>query len=208
MHNGKITMSESANALASLITGEDTTPNTTDPIVEDEESQVDEELDGQEDETTEEETDGEDEQEELPDAVKEILKKNRKAVREAEARALAAEKALAAKDSTETPEPTEADTKFKDLYLNSAAKSALVEAGITTGTDRFLKMLDLSAVEVDESGTISGLDDQIADLKEEWADILAPKPARKSTGKVDGARREAPAVPKSSAELLASRIAG
>lgn len=198
-------MSESANTLAARITGEDTTPNTTDPIVEDDESQ-DEVLDTTE-ESTEEETETEEqEEEELPDTVKDILKKNRKAVREAEARANAAEKALAAKDSTETTEPSEADSKFKELYLKSAAKQALLDAGVTTGTDRFVKMLDLSSAEVDESGVISGLEDQIADLKEEWADVLAPKPARKTVGKTDGARREAPSVPKSSAELLASRI--
>jgi hypothetical protein len=198
-------MSESANTLAGRITGEATeAPNTTDPIVEDDESQ-DEVLDVNEESTEEDDSTEEPEEEELPANIKDILSKNRKAVREAEARAVAAEKALKAKDSTET-EPSAEDSKFKELYLKSAAKSALIDAGITTGTDRFLKMLDLSSAEVDDSGAISGLEDQIADLKEEWADVLAPKPARKTVGKTDGARREAPSVPKSSAELLASRI--
>jgi hypothetical protein len=197
-------MSESANTLAARITGEDTTPNTTEPIVEEDESQ-EEELDTTEESTEEAPESDEQEEEELPDSVKDILKKNRKELREAKARAVAAEKALAAKDS-ESTETSTTDSKFKELYLNTAAKQALVEAGITTGTDRFLKMLDLSGVEVDDSGAISGLDDQIADLKEEWADVLAPKPARKTVGKVDGARREAPSVPKTSAELLAARL--
>jgi phage protein D len=203
-------MSESTAAtLASRIAGGDTAPNTTDPIVDEEVSQEEEIDETPVEDTTEEteEQEPEKEAEELPDAVKEILKKNRKAVREAEARALAAEKALAAKESgKEEATPSEADTKFKELYLNSAAKAALVEAGITTGTDRFLKMLDLSSVEVDDSGAISGLEDQIADLKEDFKDVLSPKTVKKSTGNVDGSRRVPVSVPKTSAELLASRL--
>lgn len=197
-------MSESANALASLITGEDTAaPNSTEPILDEDGSQeeVDETV-----EVDENESETEEEPEELPDAVKEILKKNRKEVREANARAVAAEKALAAKEAgKEEAAPSEADSKFKELYLKSAAKEALVAAGITTGTDRFLKMLDMSSVTVDDSGSVSGLEDQIAELKEDFKDVFAPKPVKK-VGSVDGARRPAPAVPKTSAQLLASRL--
>ncbi len=200
-------MSESTadrlGALASTLAEPDASPNTTDPIV-DEGVEQEEELD-ETPETEEAEETEEQESEELPDAVKEILKKNRKEVREANARAVAAEKALAAKESG-TEESTEADSKFKELYLKSSAKQALLDAGITTGTDRFLKMLDLSSVEVDDSGVVSGLEDQIADLKEDFKDVFAPKPVRKSTGNVDGSRRVAPTVPKSSAELLAARF--
>ena len=170
---------------------------------------VDEELSQQEevDETPEasEETteveESEETEEELDDRVKEILKKNRKELREAKAELTALKKEREAK----TAEPSEAaDDKFKTLFINSAAKTALVEAGITTGTDRFLKMLDLSSVEVDESGAITGLDDQIADIKADFKDILVPK---KTVTKVDGAgRREAPVTPKTSAEKLAARI--
>lgn len=206
-------MSESANTLtAHMAGGGSTVRGNTDPIVEDDESQGEEgELDSTETETeteesTEEEsTDEPEEKEELPDAVKDILTKNRKELRAANARAVAAEKALAAKESG-TEEATATDAKFKDLYLNSAAKQALVEAGITTSTDRFLKMLDLSSVSVDESGAISGLEDQIADLKEDFKDLLATKPAKKSVGSVDGSRRPAPAVPKTSSEILAARL--
>ena len=182
-----------------------TFPDTTEPTEETVESQ--EEVD----ETTEpveaEETEDQQEEEELPEAVKEILKKNRKAVREAEARAVAAEKALAAKEKApDAEEAAPVDDKFKTLFVNTAAKAALVEAGLSTGTDRFLKMLDLSSVEVDESGKISGLDDQIDDLKEEFKDLIA-KPVRKATAKVDGAgRREVAEMPKSSAERLAARL--
>jgi hypothetical protein len=203
------TMSEATPAsiaLAAQYAGtQDTSEATTEPIVDETEDQV-EELDESTTEDTEESNTPE--EEELPDAVKDILKKNRKEVREANARAVAAEKALAAKNGTEEAAPSEADSKFKELYLNSAAKTALVEAGITTGTDRFVKMLDLSSVEVDESGKISGLEDQIASLKEDFADVLTPKPVRKSVGNTDGARKAAPSVPKSSADRIAAMLRG
>jgi hypothetical protein len=199
-------MSEtSAAKLLAGATGEETSSDATDVTLEEDESQ---EVDETTEESTEEtETTEDDEKEELPDSVKEILKKNRKAVREAEARAVAAEKALAAKEKTgEESSEVPADDKFKALFIQSAAKTALAEAGLTQGTDRLLKLIDLSSVEVDEAGAISGLDDQIADLKEDFKDLFTPKQVRKSTGNVDGSRRVAPSVPKSSAELLAGRL--
>lgn len=171
-----------------------------------------------EDSAEETETEGEDseeseatEEEELPDNIKEILKKNRKAVREAEARANAAEKALAEKDNTgeETP-ASESDDRFKKLYLNNSAKNALKDAGFANGTERFLKMLDLDSVEVDEDGNITGLEDQIDSIKDEFKDLIAPKATvKKALPKTDAAgRKETPAPRKSSADLIADRLTG
>lgn len=194
----------SASVLASALGTPQTDPDATQPIEEEVASQTEPET-----EETVEPTD-ETPEEELPEAVKDILKKNRKAVREAEARAVAAEKALAAKETPEGKEETPVDDKFKKLFVNTAAKSALTEAGLSTGTDRFLKLIDFDSVEVDEDGTITGLDDQIAELKDEFAELLTPKEAPKKTAvKSDGAgRRETPVTPKSSAQLLAERLRG
>lgn len=191
-----------AEKLASSLTGQEESESeseSTDPIVGEEVSQ--EEVDETPDETEE----STEETEELPDKIKDILAKNRKATRDAEARAVAAEKALAAKESApEGVEAAPADDKFKTLFINTAAKSALVEAGLSTGTDRFLKMLDLSSVSVDDSGKVTGLEDQIADLKADFKDLLEPKVVKKTVTKVDGAgRREVPAIPKTTAEILA-----
>ena len=200
----------SADALAATIGTEKTDPDTTEPTEETVESQEEVDETTTEPETNEEESNEEQEEEELPEAVKDILKKNRKAVREAEARAVAAEKALAAKEKAPAEEEAApVDDKFKTLFVNTAAKAALAEAGLSVGTDRFLKMLDLSSVEVDDSGNVSGLEDQIADLKEEFKDLLAPKTVKKPVTKADGAgRRETPAVPMSSADRLAARLGG
>lgn len=190
-----------AEKLASSLTGQEESEST-DPIVDEEVSQ--EEVDETPDETEE----STEETEELPDKIKDILAKNRKATRDAEARAVAAEKALAAKESApDGVEAAPADDKFKTLFINTAAKSALVEAGLSTGTDRFLKMLDLSSVSVDDSGKVTGLDDQIAELKSDFKDLLEPKVVKKTVTKADGAgRREVPAIPKTTAELLAGLV--
>jgi hypothetical protein len=198
-------MSESAAKLAASLSGEETSSDTTDNTLEEVEGQEVEESAGESTEETE--TTEETEEEELPDTVKEILKKNRRAVREAEARAVAAEKALAAKEKAgEESAEAPADDRFKNLYINTAAKTALVEAGLSTGTDRLLKLIDLSSVEVDESGAISGLDEQIADLKEDFKDLFAPKQVRKSTGNVDGSPRKSAPTPQTSAQKLASLV--
>lgn len=197
----------SADALAATIGTEKTDPDTTDTTEEVVESQ--EEVDETATEAPETEESEEQEEKELPDNIKDILSKNRRAVREAEARALAAEKALAAKEKSGEEEAAPVDDKFKTLFVNTAAKAALAEAGLSVGTDRFLKMLDLSSVEVDDSGNVTGLDDQIADLKEEFKDLLAPKTVKKPVTKADGAgRRETPVVPMSSADRLAARLSG
>lgn len=197
-------MATSADALAAGIGTEKTDPDATEPTVEEVESQ--EEVDETAEPVEAEETEDDAEQEELPENIKEILNKNRKELREAKARATAAEKALAAKEKSSEEEAAPVDDKFKTLFINTAAKAALAEAGLSVGTDRFLRMLDLSSVEVDESGKISGLEDQIDDLKEEFKDLIV-KPAKKPVTKVDGAgRRDVVEMPKSSAERLAARL--
>lgn len=193
----------SASVLASALGTPQTDPDSTEP--------TEEEVQSQEEAATEEVAETtEPTEEELPENIKTILNKNRAAMRAAEARAVAAEKALASKETPEGEEAPPVDDKFKKLFVNTAAKSALAEAGLTTGTDRFLKLIDFDNVEVDEDGNISGLDDQIAELKDEFKELLAPKEApKKPVVKGDGAgRRETPVTPKSSAELLAEALRG
>lgn len=198
-----------ADTIAAKLTGEEA-PDTTDTTEEEVESQEEtvEETD------TEEESTEEASEEELPDAVKDILKKNRKLLREAEAKNKAVEKELAELKANKEEAPKEetesapVDDKFKKLFVNTSAKSALADAGLTNGTDRFLKMLDLSTVEVDDDGAITGLDEQIKELTEEFKDLIVKEEApKKAPVKADAAgRRTTPSVPKSSADILAERL--
>lgn len=177
---------------------EDTTSEDIESTLEDDEDQ---EVEATEEESTEdEETTEEQEDTELPDEVKDILSKNRKELRTVKADLKAAQKRVSELEAG-NGEASEEGNKFKKLFVNTAAKSALAEAGLATGTDRMLKLLDLSSVEVDEDGSISGLSDQIADLKEDFPDLFAVKPTKKIRSDAGG-RREAPSVPKTSAQKL------
>lgn len=156
-------------------------------------------------EVDEESEEQEEEPEELPDNIKDILKKNRKELREAKAKIAA----LEAKDSDSEAEPaapSEADLKYKSLYLNTTAKNALVNAGFTTGTEKFLKMLDMDSIDVDENGEISGLDEQIKEIAEDFKEILVKKTPRKTVSSDAAGRRVTPPAPKTSAEVLAEAL--
>lgn len=153
-------------------------------------------------------------EDELPDNIKEILKKNRKEARDALRRAEAAERALEAKSLTEeegAEVAAAAETKYRDLYVTTAAKSLLQSEGAKSGVDRLVRLLDLSSIEIDdEDGSVIGLDEQVEELKTDFPDLFGGKaPAKPRTPKADAAPRDsAPAKPKSSAEVVAARLQG
>lgn len=194
----------SAEVLTAKMTGKniESVEEDLDPTLEDEETPETEENDVEESEETTEETS----EEELPDNIKAILAKNRAETKAAKAELARLKKEREAAEASETTE-TPADNRYKELFINTAARTALKEAGLSTGTDRFLKMIDLSEVEVDDEGNVVGLEEQVAALTEEFKDLIAPaKPVRK-VARTDAAnRQDTTAVPKSSAEILASRV--
>lgn len=100
---------------------------------------------------------------------------------------------------------TASEKKWKPRIVTSAAKTALVEAGLVGSPDRLLKMLDHDDIDVDEDGEVSGLDDQIADLKADYPELFTKKIVKTS---VDGGRRTVVggSAKKSSADLIAERF--
>lgn len=94
--------------------------------------------------------------------------------------------------------------KYKKIIVKSEARSALLEAGLTVGTERFVKMIDVDKIEIDdESGDISGLDDQIADIKKDFPELFSKKPGSRLNA---GSDRTPASKKKSSAQLLAERL--
>jgi len=204
-------MTDTANTIANKLSGEaapETTTEVETPEQLDTESTVTVEVETDEDAEEAPEDSKEVSEDDLPDPIKEILKKNRKLVRDAENRAKAAEKALAAKEGT-TEEVS--DSKFRDLYVTRSAKAALTEAGLTSGTERFLKMIDLAEVDVDEDGELSGLDTQIEALKADYPELFGKKEVtpKKTTVKADAAgRRNTTTAPSTSASKISDRLLG
>lgn len=199
-----------ASAVASRMMGTEPQPKDEDlPEIEQELEETETEVEApEEEETTEEESNEETPEEELPANVKEILKKNRKIAREKEAENAELKKRLAELENPDAPkEAPETNDRYKDLYLKTAAKSALATAGFSKATDRFVKMIDFDDLDIDDDGNIDGLEEQVEVLKKEFSDLLTPKTPVRKTVKTDAAgSREPVSTPKSSASKLTEQL--
>lgn len=104
-------------------------------------------------------------------------------------------------------EATSAESKkWAPRIVASAAKAALVAAGLTGAPDRMLKMIDHEDLDIDDDGEVSGLDEQIAELKTDYPELFTAKFTKKGT-RIDGSRRTAAGdgKRKSSADVIAER---
>lgn len=71
------------------------------------------------------------------------------------------------------------ELKYRPALHKLAAKNALEEAGCDAGyRDLVLAGLDMSQVDVDDEGNVSGLDEQIADMKTRYPDVFKAKKTR------------------------------
>lgn len=76
----------------------------------------------------------------------------------------------AAREAAET-----AVAKYKPVAIKAAAKAAFIEQGASSArVDRLFRMLDLAKIEFD-GDDITGLDDQVAELKAEVPELFSPK---------------------------------
>ncbi len=76
-----------------------------------------------------------------------------------------------------------AESTWKPRIVKQAARAALAEAGLTGTPDRLLRLVDVDAVEIDDEGEISGLDDQIKALKKDYPELFA----KRGGGRIDAA---------------------
>lgn len=154
--------------------------------------------------------DGDDEDDEdekdLPEGVRTVLKKNRRATRNAEARAKRAERELASlkggkpakkpRNDDEDDESKEASIRADERSKSDArlkrseGKAALVRAGLDAEDDdklaKALRLLDLDELEVTDAGNVEGLRDQIVELKEDFPELFKKKRARRDINGADG----------------------
>jgi Phage minor structural protein GP20 len=98
-----------------------------------------------------------------------------------------------------------ASKKWMPKLVASAARVSLVAAGLVGSPDRLLKMIDHDDLEVDDDGEVSGLDEQVAELKAEYPELFSKKVTK--TGSVNGGRRTSSGdgKKKSSADIIAER---
>jgi hypothetical protein len=111
-----------------------------------------------------------------------------------------------------------AESRFKPMVVNEAARAALFAAGLSpdTGTatlKKLLKMIDMADVDVDEDG-VSGLEDQIDQIKDAIPALFAkpePEPPvqKVRAPRIDAAgRKNEQPKPKSAAEQHAAAALG
>jgi hypothetical protein len=121
----------------------------------------------------------------------------------------------------------EGEKKYRTPLVRTAVRGALVEAGAlafleeekdpksedaqkkaASRLERLMKLVDYDGVDVDEDGSVSGLEAAVADLSRDYPELFAA-PARKPKPRPTGAPKPAAAEkPKSTAEQHAARILG
>lgn len=104
-----------------------------------------------------------------------------------------------------------AEARYKPVVVKSAARAALVEAGVAADrVGKLMRLIDMSEVDVDDEGEVLGLDDQIESIKTDYPELFSAGEARQSRRipRVTGADRQSPPVKKSVDELLAERLLG
>lgn len=121
----------------------------------------------------------------------------------------------------------EGERRYRAPLVQTAARSALVEAGALaflqdekdpesqtarekgeSRLKRLLKLVDTDALDVDDDGSVSGLEAAVDDLRRDYPELFAA-PARRPKARPTGAPRPAAVEkPKSTAEMHAARILG
>lgn len=121
----------------------------------------------------------------------------------------------------------EGERRYRAPLVQTAARAALVEAGAlaflqdekdpdsSTAREkgesrlkRLLKLVDTDALDVDDDGSVSGLEAAVDELRRDYPELFA-SPARRSKARPTGAPKPAAVEkPKSTAEIHANRILG
>lgn len=106
-----------------------------------------------------------------------------------------------------------AEARYKPVAVRAAAKAALLAAKYKKNPESGFRLIDLDLVEIDPlTGDVIGLDEQIATLQLEYAELFTSEgeekpapPKRVRPAKIDAGSKPPPVdEPKSSAEKIAS----
>lgn len=104
----------------------------------------------------------------------------------------------------------QAEKRYKPQAIRAYAQGALSAAKIKGDPARAVKLLDMEELDLDDDGTVIGLDEQISQLKNDYPDLFETTvPRKRVSTKVDGAGKPAGKTePKTSAEKIAAMYGG
>ena len=105
-----------------------------------------------------------------------------------------------------------AEKKFKPIAVRSAAKSALLEAGLQGATPervaKLVRMLDIDALDIDDDGEVTCLTEQVASVKKDYPELFTAQ--EKKVTRLQGSDRTPSNGnrPRRSSDLLAAQVLG
>jgi hypothetical protein len=121
----------------------------------------------------------------------------------------------------------EGEKRYRAPLVRTAARSALVESGALaflqeekdpdssdarqkgeSRLTRLLKLVDTESLDVDEDGSVSGLEAAIDDLRRDYPELFAAPPRKPKVRPTGAPRQAAPEKPKTTAEMHAAKILG
>jgi hypothetical protein len=139
-------------------------------------------------------------------------------IRELKAELKAAKEANASDDEKAQAKATAAiESKLKPVAVRASARAAFMEAGLTDLSKErmtaLMRLVDLDDIEIDDDGSVIGLDEQVDSIKELWPQLfITPeaakeperrRPAPKAT--VADKSRQQPKTTQTMGERIASR---
>lgn len=112
-----------------------------------------------------------------------------------------------------TREATSAvEARYKPMVVKAQARAAFAEAGLKgDSVARVVRLLDLDDLDIDDEGSVTGLNEQIEEIKQDFPELFAATAnstgTTRRTSRVDGANKPAGSTkPQSSAERIASML--
>lgn len=178
-----------------------TTDETRDDILDDDQDDAGRDDTGQDDAET-----GDDADQDDPVALRAELDKlraaNRKLKRENARRRVADKTATAtsgdgdAKTAREAEDARQDAGRWRDRAIRSEARAALAAAGASADRlPRLVRMVDTAELDIDDDGEVTGLVDQIEELKDDFPELFAraENPRRTAPRLAGGDRRQAAA---------------
>ncbi|WP_225825603.1 phage scaffolding protein [Streptomyces naphthomycinicus] len=121
----------------------------------------------------------------------------------------------------------EGEKRYRTPLVRTAVRGALVEAGALAFLQdekdpksedaakkgesrlaRLMKLVDLDALDVDEDGSVSGLESAVADVIHDFPDLFATAPRKPKARPTGAPRQPVQEKPKSTAEIHAAKLLG